>query len=92
MSLEPIRREVILALAQTNEALRDARHALADGDDRQKVEAAGEIDFLGRYKAMLEQRLGEIDWRMAGHRTFFAWFRQAWFNLMLHFESWIAHG
>ena len=92
MSLEPIRHEVIIAIAQTNEAMRDAQHALDSGADREKVEAAGELAFLKRHKALLVLRLREIEWRMAGHGTLFSWLRQAWFNFVLGFESWIAHG
>jgi hypothetical protein len=92
MSLEPIRREVVHAIGQTRETIREAEHVLVWGDDRQKVEAAGELDFLKRHQALLEQRLREIEWRMAGHKTLFSWLRQAWFNFVLGFESWIAHG
>ena len=41
MDLTIIRHDVVLALAQTKELIRDARSALAHGDDRQKVAAAG---------------------------------------------------
>ena len=92
MPLEPIRHEVVLAIGQTNEAIRDAQRALDRGDDREKVEAAGELDFLKRHKALLVLRLREIEWRVAGHRTFLSWLRQNWFNFVLGFESWIAHG
>ncbi len=92
MTLEPIRREVVHAIGQTREAIRDAELTLALGDDRQKVEAAGELDFLMRHAALLEERLREIEWRMAGHRTLFSRLRQTWFSFVLGFESWIAHG
>ena len=92
MSLEPIRHEVIIAIAQTNEAIRDAQHALTWGSDREKVDAAGELDFLRRHKALMELRLREIEWRMGGNRSVLSTIRQAWFNFMIGFESWIAHG
>ncbi|MGH6956113.1 MAG: hypothetical protein ACREEW_05555 [Caulobacteraceae bacterium] len=91
MALDDIRHEVILSLAQTHDQQREARAALAEGTDGEKVEAAGELDFLGRKHAMLERRLEEIDRRMAERPGVFTWFRQVWFNLMLHLESWIAH-
>lgn len=92
MALADIRHEIVLTLAQTKEAQREARSTLAHGSYVEKVEAAGELDFLGRQKAHLERRLDELDQRIAERRTLFTWFRQTWFNLMLHFESWIAHG
>jgi hypothetical protein len=92
MALADIRHEVVLALAQTHDAQHDARALLDRGADEEKVIAAGELDFLGRQDARLMRRLAEIDRRAAEHRTTFAWARQAWFNLMLHMESWIAHG
>lgn len=92
MALVDIRHEIVLSLAQTKEAQREARDALAHGSYLQKVEAAGELDFLSRQKSHLERRLAELDQRIAEHRTLFTWFRQTWFSLMLQFESWIAHG
>ena len=87
-----IRYEVIHALAHTHDAQHDARAALANGGDAERVVAAGELDFLARQDARLLRRLAEIDRRAAEHRTAFSWFRQEWFNLMLQLESWIAHG
>jgi hypothetical protein len=92
MALADIRYEVVLALAQTHEAQHEAEGLLARGEDAQKVVAAGELDFLARQDAMLRLRLAEVDRRTAERRTAFAWPRQTWFNLMLHMESWIAHG
>jgi hypothetical protein len=92
MALADIRHEVVLALAQTHDAQHEAQALLAHGEDAQKVVAAGELDFLARQDARLNRRLAEIDRRTAERRTTFAWFRQEWFNLMLHMESWIAHG
>ena len=92
MALADIRYEIVLTIAQTKEAQREAREALAHGSYLEKVEAAGELDFLGRQKMHLERRLAELDQRIAEHRTRFTWLRQPWFSLMLHFEKWIAHG
>ena len=92
MALAEIRHEVVLALAHTHDAQHDARALLDRGADEERVIAAGELDFLGRQDARLMRRLAEIDRRAAEHRTMFAWARQEWFNLMLHMESWIAHG
>jgi len=92
MALADIRHEIVLTIAQTKEAQREARDSLAHGSYLEKVEAAGELDFLGRQKAHLERRLAELDQRIAERRTFFHWFRQTWFNLMMQFESWIVHG
>ncbi|HUZ13509.1 MAG TPA: hypothetical protein VMU93_11715 [Caulobacteraceae bacterium] len=92
MALNHIRHEVVLALAQTKDLIREASAVLEKGEDAEKVDAAGELEFLGRQKAMLERRLREIDHHLAEPATAFRWVRQEWFNLMLHFESWIAHG
>jgi hypothetical protein len=92
MSLVDIRHEVVLTLAQTHEAQREARDALAHGQDDAKVIAAGELDYLGRRESVLRRRLAEVDQQMAERPNPLAWLRQTWFGLMLHFESWIAHG
>ncbi len=91
MALDTIRRGVVLTLAQTNDHIRDAEWTLRNGDDLEKVLAAGELDFLLRQKSTLDSRLAEIDRRLAAHQGLFSWFRQEWFSLKLHFEDWIAH-
>jgi hypothetical protein len=92
MALADIRREVVLTLAQTHEAQREALGDLAHGEDSAKVTAAGELEHLSRREAMLQRRLGEVDRRMTERSSPFAWVRQTWFGLMLYMESWIAHG
>jgi hypothetical protein len=92
MALAEVRREVAFTLVLTREALLEAHHELAHGDDFAKVVAAGEIDFLHRQEWRLRERLGRIDRRLAEPPSFVSRLRQEWFNLMLHFESWIAHG
>jgi hypothetical protein len=92
MALADIRHDVLHALANTHDAQHDARAALEHGEDTEKVAAAGELDFLERQDARLQDRLAEIDRRAVEHRTTFAWLRQEWFNLMLQMERWIAHG
>jgi len=92
MAVADIRHGILLTIAQTKEAQRDAREALAHGSYFEKVAAAGELDFLRWQKSHLERRLAELDQRIAEHHTLFTQFRQTWFNLMLQFESWIAHG
>jgi hypothetical protein len=92
MALADIRHEVVLSLAHIHEHQRDALGLLANGGDAEKVIAAGELDFLSRQEAMLRVRLADVDRHIAEHRALFSWARQAWFSLMLNFESWIAHG
>ncbi|HUO12296.1 MAG TPA: hypothetical protein VMU37_06020 [Caulobacteraceae bacterium] len=92
MALADIRHEVVLALAQTHEAQREARDVLAHGEDDEKVIAAGELEHLVRRETMLTRRLAEVDRRMADRYNPLGWVRQTWFGLMLHLESWIAHG
>jgi hypothetical protein len=92
MALADIRHEITHALARTDVALRETLDALEHGSSVEKVDAAGEREFLMRRKARIERRLTELDARTAEHRTGFAWVRQEWFNLMLQLDSWIAHG
>jgi hypothetical protein len=91
MALVEVRREVMHLLAMTHEAQRDARASLARGSDEARVMAAGELSFLSRQEAMLLDRLAEIDRRVLGSHTLFAWARQAWFDLRLNLEHWIVH-
>jgi hypothetical protein len=65
---------------------------LTGGEDPQKVRAAGEFEWLVHRRLLLRRRLVELDRRIAEHHTLFSWARQMWFDLMLQFESWIAHG
>jgi hypothetical protein len=92
MALADIRHEVVHALAETNELIREAHAVLMNGEDYEKVVAAGELDYLDRQRALLHTRIAQIDRRLADGRGLGALFRQEWFNLMLHFESWLAHG
>jgi hypothetical protein len=92
MAIADVRHEVVLALAHIHEAQREARSLVDHGADDERVFAAGELDFLGRQEGMLHDRLADIDWRIAEHRTFLSWPRQEWFNLMFHLDNWIAHG
>ena len=83
---------MVLALAQTKDLIHDAEVALTRGEDRQKVAAAGELEQLLRLRELLQTRLAEVDRRAANRETLFSWFRQEWFNLRFHLESWIAQG
>jgi hypothetical protein len=91
VSLSDIRHGVVLSLALTNEAIRDAQRMLETGSDTEKVEAAGELDLLHRQKRMLKTRLKQVDRLASERQTLLAWARQEWFSLMFQFESWIAH-
>ncbi|HVM99256.1 MAG TPA: hypothetical protein VMT68_03495 [Caulobacteraceae bacterium] len=92
MGIADTRHEILQALAQTKLDLRDARAILTAGDDPEKVRAAGELEWLTHQRLMLEARLAECDRNAARNKTFFSGSRQVWFDLMLQFESWIAHG
>jgi hypothetical protein len=92
MAIADVRHEVVLALAHIHEAQHEAKSLVDHGGDDERVFAAGELDFLDRQEGMLRDRLADIDWRIAEHRTFLSWARQEWFNLMFHLDSWIAHG
>lgn len=92
MAIADVRHGVVLALAHIHEAQREAKSLVDHGADDERVFAAGELDFLDRQEGMLHDRLADIDWRIAEHRTFLSWARQEWFNLMFHLDNWIAHG
>jgi hypothetical protein len=91
MALAEVRHEVMLFLAQTHQAQREARAQRAAGSDEERVMAAGELSFLARQEEMLLARLAEIDGRARKHRTLFSWARQAWFDLRLSLEHWVVH-
>jgi hypothetical protein len=92
MAIADVRHEVVLALAHLHGAQRETQWLMDHGGDDDRVFAAGELDFLDRQESMLRGRLDEIDSHIAEHRTFLAWARQEWFNLMYQLDSWIAHG
>ncbi len=91
MALEGIRYETVISLAQTNEAIRDAASILEHGSDREKVWAAGELDFLMRQKATQQTRLAQIDRVIEAHKHGLSWWRQTWFDFVVGFEGWITH-
>jgi hypothetical protein len=92
MSLPLIRHEVSMMLSQSNEHIAEAEAKLATGGFREKVGAAGELSFLKRQKATVEQRLNEIDAQPDATETLLQWVKEEVFNLNLRLASWIAHG
>jgi chromosome segregation ATPase len=90
MSMPTIRHEVALILGQANDKISDAKAKLANGSDREKVRAAGELSFLERERDELEQRLKEIERDPGATETLFQWVREEGFILALRLETWIA--
>jgi hypothetical protein len=61
MTVATIRFEVTRLLADANEHLREAEHALRHGGGRERVNAAGDLVALKRQKHSLEERLNDLD-------------------------------
>ena len=91
MSMQIVRHEVEMMLAQAKLRISDAEAALADGTDREKVDAAGELSFLKRQRETLNERLAEIETRPDAPETLYEWVKEEVFNLNLRLESWLAH-
>ena len=85
-----IKAEVDTMLAQVNKQISDAEAKLADGADRQKVGAAGELAVLKSQKESVEGRLIEITARPDATETMFQWIKEEVFNLKLRLEIWIG--
>ena len=91
MPLSVIRREVAAMLRQANEHIAEAEAKFASGDMREKVDAAGELSFLKRQKATVEERLREIDAQPQATETLFQWVKEEVFNLNVRLQDWITH-
>ena len=91
MSMQVIRHEVGMMLAEANLKIADATSLHANGTDREKVDAAGELTFLTRQRGMLHRRLAELDQHPHAPETVYQWVKEEVFNLNFHLESWIAH-
>jgi predicted nucleic acid-binding Zn-ribbon protein len=74
-----------------NERIAEAEKALASGTRREKVDAAGELAFLRRQKATIEDRLKEIEAEPHATETLFEWVKEEAFNLNLRLQSWCAN-
>ncbi|HWE45325.1 MAG TPA: hypothetical protein VG407_04780 [Caulobacteraceae bacterium] len=61
---------------------------MARGAYRGKVNTAGELGFLSRQKAMIVERLAEIDSRPQATETLLQWIKEEVFNLKLRLEQW----
>ncbi len=92
MSMQVVRHEVEMMLAQAKLKILDAETALVSGTDREKVDAAGELSFLKRQRETLQERLAEIETRSDAPETLYQWVKEEVFNLNLRLESWLAHG
>jgi hypothetical protein len=90
MSMPLIKAEVATMLSQVNEQITNAEAKLADGSDRQKVDAVGELTVLKHQKETVEGRLREIQARPDATETMFQWIKEEVFNLKLRLEIWIG--
>jgi hypothetical protein len=90
MPLEEVKQEIGLVLAQVDERLRELAATLASGAPCDKVEAAGELEFLRQQKQDLERRLARLD-RLPGGRweTLREWLREEASILERRVAGWI---
>jgi hypothetical protein len=92
MSLDLITREVKDLLATTIDDVKQARITLRSGAAAERVQAAGEIQFLRRRELILRSRLTELRHTRDGWlREFSEWMREQGLLLRLGFEHWLAH-
>jgi hypothetical protein len=91
MSLTGVKQEVAMTLPQVEERLLEMQRKLAEGAPREKVEAAGELEFLRQQKTGLERRLAELDHLPEGRwETIRQWLKEEAEMLELRSENWIA--
>jgi hypothetical protein len=91
LSLNNIRHEVGMILADLNTRLAATERQLAQGADREKVKAAGELAFLQSQRKTLEDRLAEIDAAPEGRsETLLQWIKEESFSLSLRLNSWVS--
>lgn len=92
MSMTALKKEIELELLQVERRLLEARGRLAAGDPRDKVEAAGELEFLKHQKLGLESRLTKLDELPDGAwNTLREWFKEEASILSRRLEGWVVH-
>lgn len=91
MSVDHMRRELRMLAAELDFQLAETERRRQEGDDHERIEAAGELAILRGEKAMLEARLVEL---RATPQTWPAelwqWLKEAWFNIMFQLEVWMT--
>ena len=91
MALDTIRREVSGMLSEVNVKLARAQTHLSDGAPGEKIDAAGELNFLHRQRDAIEARLKEIDAAPENaSETLLEWVKEEVFNLKLRFDGWAS--
>lgn len=92
MSTTALKKEIELELLQVEARLLEAQGRLAAGNPHEKVEAAGELDFLQHQKQGLESRLAKLDDLPDGAwNTLREWFKEEAAMLSRRLEEWIVH-
>jgi hypothetical protein len=93
MSFAAVRQELNPRLLRVDDRLREIEAELAAGTPRDRVEAAGELEFLKQQKRDLEQRLARLDHLPDGAwATLREWLNEEATMLERRLEGWIAHG
>jgi hypothetical protein len=91
MPMAAIKSEIETSLFRIDERLREVGGRLAEGSAREKVEAAGELDFLRQQKHDLEQRLARLDHLPDGTwATIYEWLREEASILERRIAGWIV--
>ena len=88
MTIDPIKMELIHVLADIKERIREFEAARSCGTDRQRIEAAGELQYLRHQRQVLEARLEELG-RFSGGRlaTLVEWLKEEWLSLSRSLED-----
>ena len=90
MPMPHIRHEIQTMLFQVEERIADAEHALASGDDRDKVKAAGDLTILRRRRALIASRLRAVDGAISQSESFTNLIKEEWFNLSLRLRQFLT--
>ena len=90
MTADVVKDDLRRLLQRADERIARAEQQLAGKDDRAKVAAAGELEFLRHQRSALEARLAKLD--VAAHGAFKStggWLREELMILEQRLEEWM---
>ncbi|HUA52341.1 MAG TPA: hypothetical protein VMB81_09260 [Candidatus Sulfotelmatobacter sp.] len=88
MTADVIKEDLRRLLQRADERIARAERQLAGKDDRAKVAAAGELEFLRHQRSALEARLAKLDVAAHGASTG-GWLREELMILEQRLEEWM---
>ncbi len=90
MTIETLKREVQILLAEANDKIRRAEETLADGAATERVHAAGQLVYLKLQRDALMARTQDLEKQPDGVTSAtLQWVKEDWMILMQHLQSWI---